>query len=139
MKVLLINPPNENEVTGYLPSFLTSQRGANPPLGLLYLAGYLEKYSQHEIKVIDCQVDQIGFAELEVKIAEYMPDIVGITALTMALLDVELTINTVKRVSKDIPVVLGGPHVHLYPEETIELEGVDYVVQGEGEEVFCTC
>jgi radical SAM superfamily enzyme YgiQ (UPF0313 family) len=30
-------------------------------------------------------------------------------------------------------VVLGGPHPHIYPEETAGLPGVDYVVIGEGE------
>ena len=136
MKVLLINPPNENEVTGSLPSFITSQRGFNPPLGLLYLAGYLQEYSEHDVKIIDCQVEEIGFEELEVKVLEYMPDVVGITVLTMALIDVQMTIGAIKRADDKITVVLGGPHVHLYPEETIELKGVDYVVQGEGEVVF---
>lgn len=137
MKVLLINPPNENEVTGYLPSFITTQRGANPPLGLLYLAGYLQEFSKHDVKIIDCQAEQIGFERLEVRVAECMPDIVGITTLTMALIDVQKTIAAIKKTSDKITVVLGGPHVHLYPEETIEFDGVDYVVQGEGEEVFC--
>lgn len=32
--------------------------------------------------------------------------------------------------------MLGGPHAHLFPEETIQLNGVDFVVLGEGERTF---
>jgi radical SAM superfamily enzyme YgiQ (UPF0313 family) len=39
-------------------------------------------------------------------------------------------------VDGDIRVVLGGPHVHLYPDETINIPGVDYLVLGEGEVAF---
>ena len=137
MKILLINPPNQNEITGCLPAFVTRQRGYNPPLGLLYLAGYLQQYNDHHVKIIDSQVEEIDFDQLKSKVSKYGPDVVGITALTMTLLDVMMTVRAVKETNKDIRIVLGGPHVHLYPQETIELDGVDYVVQGEGEKVFC--
>ena len=61
---------------------------------------------------------------------------VGITAMTLTLLDVIKTVGVVKRVDRGIEVVLGGPHVHLYPEETINMPGVDYLVLGEGEITF---
>jgi len=42
----------------------------------------------------------------------------------------------VKQVDNTIKVVLGGPHVNLFPNETIKIGSVDYLVLGEGEEVF---
>lgn len=136
MKVLLINPPNINEITGTLPSFVTGKRGHSPPLGLLYVAAYLQKHADHQVQVIDCQVEKLGYQGLDERIRRLDPDVVGITTLTMALIDVQHTIKTVKNISGEIVVVLGGPHAHLYPEETIGLDGVDYLVQGEGEEAF---
>ena len=56
--------------------------------------------------------------------------------MTMTLIDVIKTIQVIKRINNSIMIVLGGPHVHLFPEETINLEDVDYLVLGEGEETF---
>ena len=36
----------------------------------------------------------------------------------------------------DVPVVWGGIHPTLLPEQTLENENIDIVVQGEGEETF---
>tara|TARA_B100000315_G_scaffold60545_1_gene54919 strand:- start:2459 stop:3874 length:1416 start_codon:yes stop_codon:yes gene_type:complete len=136
MNILLINPPRENEIIGNNPSIIEEERGCNPPLGLLYVAGYLEKTSEHCISVIDAQVEKLDYHTLPSRIALFKPDIVGITAMTMTLIDVMKTVALVKKVDKSIKVVLGGPHVHLYPEETVKLENVDYLVLGEGEVAF---
>ena len=133
MDILLINPPAENEILGNNPVIIEEERGYNPPLGLLYLAGYLEKHTTHQVEIVDAQVEEMGYPELERVVASKRPDVVGITAMTFTLLDVIKTLEVVKRVDQGIRVVLGGPHVHLYPEETINIPGVDYLVLGEGE------
>lgn len=136
MKVLLINPPRENEIIGNNPSIIEEERGYNPPLGILYIAGYLEKHTNHDITVVDAQVEALDYNALARKIREVSPDVVGVTAMTLTLIDVVKTVNIVKGTDKDITVVLGGPHVHLFPEETINLKNIDYLVLGEGEETF---
>jgi anaerobic magnesium-protoporphyrin IX monomethyl ester cyclase len=136
LKILLINPPRENEIIGNNPSIIEEERGHNPPLGLLYVAAYAEKHSNYEIAVIDAQVEAFGYQALEERIRDEQPSVVGITAMTLTLLDVMKTVATVKRISPSIKVVLGGPHVHLFPEETMGLPGVDFLVMGEGEEAF---
>ncbi len=136
MKVLLINPPRENEIIGNNPSIIEEERGYNPPLGLLYIAGYLVKNSNHNITVIDSQVEKLNYNVLSSRINLIKPDVVGLTVMTMTLIDVIKTINIIKETNKHIKIILGGPHVHLFPEETINLEDVDYLVLGEGEETF---
>lgn len=136
MKVLLINPPRENEIIGNNPSIIEEERGFNPPLGLLYIAGYLEKHTKYDISVIDSQVEKLDYSTLESRIKAVNPNVVGLTAMTMTLIDVMKTINRVKKIDKNIKVVLGGPHVHLFPNETINLKNVDYLVLGEGENAF---
>ncbi len=79
MKVLLINPPRENEITGSLPFIVTEERGYSPPLGLLYLAGYLEKHTTHNVTIIDSQVEKLNYNSLASKISAVEPDIVGVT------------------------------------------------------------
>ena len=49
MKVLLINPPSENEIIGNNPPIIEEERGYNPTLGLLYIAGYLEKFTEYSV------------------------------------------------------------------------------------------
>jgi radical SAM superfamily enzyme YgiQ (UPF0313 family) len=136
MKVLLINPPRENEIIGNNPRIIEEERGFNPPLGLLYLAGYLEKYTEHNLTIIDAQVERLDYSALESRIASVSPDVVGLTAMTMTLIDVMKTIEIVKKISINTRIVLGGPHIHLFPEETINLKNVDSLVLGEGEEAF---
>lgn len=136
MKVLLINPPRENEIVGNNPPIIEEERGFNPPLGLLYLAGYLESYSQYDITIIDSQVEELDYNSLKSRILLVKPDVVGLTTMTMTLIDVTKTLEIVKEVNKNIKVILGGPHVHLFPEETINLKNIDYLVLGEGEEIF---
>ncbi|MEE9614776.1 MAG: cobalamin-dependent protein, partial [Thermodesulfobacteriota bacterium] len=136
MKVLLINPPRFNEIIGNNPAIIEEERGYNPPLGILYVAAYLEEHSAHDVTVIDSQVEELSYNELGERISSAGPDVVGITAMTMTLIDVMKTVALVKGISKDIRVVLGGPHVHIFPDETIRLDGVDYLILGEGERVF---
>jgi len=136
MKILLINPSSENEILGCNPEIIKSERGFDPPLGLLYLAGYIKKYSNYNLEIIDAQVERLNYSQLKERIKNINPDIVGITAMTFTLLDVLKTIKTTKEVCPKAKIVIGGPHVQIYPEETINLKNVDYVVMGEGEKIF---
>lgn len=136
MNILLINPPSENEIIGNNPTIIEEERGYNPPLGLLYIAAYLEKHTTHEVRVLDAQVERLSHDDIAVRVQDISPDVVGITAMTLTLLDVLKVVKTVKKVNDEIKVVLGGPHVHIFPEETVEYYGVDYLVLGEGEVTF---
>lgn len=136
MRVLLLNPPRENELLGNNPAIIDEERGYNPPLGLLYLAGYLEQFTDHRVEVLDAQVEELSYDALQAEIVRRQPDVVGLTAMTFTLLDVIKTARLVKTAKPATPVVLGGPHVHLYPEETLAIPEVDYLVLGEGEVAF---
>ncbi len=136
MKILLINPPRENEIIGNNPRIIEEERGFNPPLGLLHVAAYVENFTKHHIEVIDAQVEQLSYSELKDRIRSFSPDVVGMTAMTMTMVDVIKTAKIVKHINKHCPIVLGGAHVYLFPEETISLENIDYLVIGEGEIAF---
>ncbi len=136
MKVLLINPNNRRIVS---PSYMkTIQEGVGvfPPLGILYIAGYLLKKSSHRVKVLDALLEDMDIEALKKEVVEFSPDVVGISAITLNLLEVLLTAKAVKEVNPSIRVVVGGPHTSLYPHQTVSLEGVDYVIVGEGEIPF---
>lgn len=137
MNVLLINPPRINEIIGNNPVLIEEERGHNPPLGLLYIASYLEKNSKHDVQILDCQVEKLSYKDVGDRIAISKPDVVGITTMTLCLLDVIEAAKIVKERCPEAAVVLGGPHVNLFPEETINFKNIDYLVLGEGEITFC--
>ena len=133
MKILLINPPILNIIAGNLPEILEEENDILPPLGLMYLAGYLEKFTNHQVKILDCSVEKLNYQGLKNRIKQENPDVVGITTLTFTLIDVIKTIKIVKQINRNIKVILGGPHIHIYPEETMTIKEVDFCVLGEGE------
>jgi len=133
MKILLINPPLSRIIDSSLPKILLEKGDPMPPLGLMYLAGYLEKYTDYQIKILDCQIKKIDYNQLKNFVIQEKPDVVGITTTTFTLLDVIKTAEIVKKTNPEIKIILGGPHVHIYPEETIKIKEIDYCVLGEGE------
>jgi len=136
VKVLLIYPPSFHMITTNVPSEVEEASGVYPPLGLLYVAAYAEKHTSADIAVLDTQAEGLDYKQIEERISAFGPDVVGIQTMTFTLIDAIETARTVKRVSKDIHVCLGGPHVNIYPEETLEIPDVDSLVMGEGEMVF---
>ncbi len=136
VKVLLVNPPQINLVTNNIPSIVDEERGYNPPLGILYVAAYARENTRHEIGVIDAVVEELDYPALKMRLLRESPDVVGITATTFTLVDACETAKLVKEINGDILVVMGGPHPYIYPDETINLPGVDFLVLGEGEKAF---
>ena len=136
MKVLLINPPSENTIEAEVPSVVNEERGHNPFLGLMYIASALLKKTDSQVKIIDCAVEGLNHDGLRNEIKRFDPDIIGMTAMSFTLLDNLKAAEIAKQVNNDIKVIFGGPHPHIFPEETINLENVDLIVLGEGEETI---
>ncbi|MCX6113243.1 MAG: cobalamin-dependent protein, partial [Proteobacteria bacterium] len=136
MKILLINPPMHNIIKSNVPSIVDEESGYYPPLGLMYVAACAEKNTDSKIEILDTIVERMSYDQIGQEIERKKPDVVGIQALTFTLIDAILTAKMVKEIDDEIKVVMGGPHVNIYPYETISLEEVDYLVLGEGEISF---
>lgn len=135
MKILLINPPAINEKSG-IPKLFNTVRETYPPLGILYVASYLESRTKHRVAILDAQVEELDYWQIGERINNIDPDIIGITVMTCTILDVIEVMKIAKDINKNIKIVLGGIHVNLFPEETINLPMVDYLILGEGEKTF---
>ena len=136
MKVLLIRPPHHHMITTNVPKFVDAEVGMYPPLGLLYVAAGLKSWTDAEVALLDApalHLDQQGIAK---HIAHARPDIVGIQTMTFTLIDAIETVRTAKSACPSTHVCLGGPHVNLFPQETLSIEGVESLVLGEGERTF---
>ncbi len=132
MKVLLINPPGKT--SKYKKhSFL---RFTAPPLGLAYIAAYVEQYG-YDVKIIDAPPLELT-AEQVLKIAKrYNPDIIGIQSLTPNYYEAINVANLLKKEIQNALIVMGGPHPSLLPNETFsDSPAVDMIVRGEGKITF---
>ncbi|MCX7591620.1 MAG: B12-binding domain-containing radical SAM protein, partial [Kiritimatiellae bacterium] len=133
MKLCLIAPPTTHMIRTNVPEVVDEVTGCYPPLGLLYVAAAVEESGRHEVCVIDCVAEGLSGSPLAERIATCKPDVVGIQAITFTIIDAYNTARLVKQTLTGVPVVMGGPHVNLYPEETLSLPEVDYLLLGEGE------
>ncbi|MEM5806788.1 MAG: radical SAM protein [Candidatus Aenigmatarchaeota archaeon] len=97
----------------------------------VYIASYLLKNTNHQVKVLDAQ--NLNYEDIRKEVQKIMPDLVGITTTSFTLPDAILTAKIVKSINDDIHVNLGGPHMQIYPIETVQLPDIDSVVIGDGE------
>lgn len=142
MKILLLNPPNENTVPeapddtgkGYLEA---DDYGHFPPLGALYVLSYAEqKYPNHQYFFIDSVGEKLNYEKLYQRINEIKPDVVGITSFTISLTDVVLSAKLVRKIVPNSHICLGGHHPTAFSYEATQLPEFDTIVVGEGEYSF---
>ena len=74
--------------------------------------------------------------EVEAVVRQQSPDIVGISVMTPKYGSALNVSRLVKYFDPNIPVVWGGVHPTISPDETVENKDVDVVVRGEGEYTF---
>jgi radical SAM superfamily enzyme YgiQ (UPF0313 family) len=124
MKTLLINPniPDYCDRIGRDQGF---------PLGLGYIAAVLEKH--HDVKVTDVWAEGLDNDGLRRIVSCMRPEIVGLTSATPAFQVAIEIAQTVKQVSKDIVVVIGGAHSNAMPAYPLKYGCFDISVYGEGE------
>lgn len=101
-----------------------------PPLGIAYVAANLKKHG-HEVFILDCIALELTGQETREFILNKKPDIVGITTMTVAFQGA----LEAARIAKGCgcKVVLGGPHLSIFPKETMHHDCVDYAIYGDGE------
>ena len=136
MRVALVIPPEIHSIESSVPKGLEAGKGTYPKLGILYVAAYLQRETGITPEVIDCPAEQLDYERLERRLRDAAPDLIGFTTLTFNLIDCWKSIKLAKRVLPGAKVCVGGQHVNLYPRETLGLEGVDFVIHGEGERSF---
>jgi len=111
-------------------------RSLTQPLGLMYLSSFIKsKSNKYEIKIFDNRFYD-NDEELIKVLHNYKPEIVGISCITQEANNAHKIASYVKRMGRHIPVVAGGPHPTQFFEDVLKDVNIDYVVRGEGEEVF---
>lgn len=117
MKVALIQPPDNSDY---------------PPLSIAYLSAYLEEKG-HKVRLFDLQIPA-QHRSWQKDIAQFNPGVVGVTAMTPAVVKAGKIGAACKEILPNAFLVLGGYHLSFLPDETMRQYTVyDAGVIGEGE------
>ncbi|MEX2726258.1 MAG: radical SAM protein [Candidatus Sigynarchaeum springense] len=135
--ILFIYPPITNETSRGLESNLISGSTISPEISFLYLETYLRsKIPGIEIAYLDFRIEDMNDAEntLSNVLNEGMFGYVGITCYSCHYLTSIAIARIVKKINKDIVIIIGGFHPTTCPDDfTFPGSPIDYVVRGEGE------
>ena len=151
MKILLIQAPwygFQNIISGRLY------------LGLAYLAAVLDKEG-HQVQIFNGETffkniinqrekvvineedylknfnsDHQVYKEIMKAVQDYKPDIVGISFMTANSASGYYLAEMLKSYNPKLPVIAGGTHPTLLPEEPLKKAPFDFVIRGEGEETI---
>lgn len=132
MKILLIRHHDTSNINTRLPDSINKAQGVYPPLGIAYIASYLEKYN-YEVSILDSKALNLTTTETKDRIMKEKPDVVGITSMTPNVKGALEAAKLVKEVSNDIITVIGGPQISAFPKETLSFDFIDFGIYGEGE------
>jgi len=94
----------------------------SPPLGIAYIASYIEKYLDNSFEIsIETDVNNL---------LKNKPDIVGINAYTETF---KQAISTAEKIKKEanIPIILGGIHISSLPNNLKECFDIGIIGDGE--------
>ena len=131
LRVLLVRYHDSGNVNTRLPESLNRRQGWLPPLGIAHLASALE-LDGHVVRILDAPAQNLTARDCRAIMAEFRPDLVGITAMTPTFAGALEAAGLARSVGAK--VIIGGVHTAIFPAETLASTDVDFVAMGEAEE-----
>jgi radical SAM superfamily enzyme YgiQ (UPF0313 family) len=108
---------------------------ATPPLGVAYIASYIRKFGNHEVKIHDDLLLRSSDPGLTKTVKDFSPEVVGISGqATPSVYDVYHAARVIKRAAPDALIVAGGAHVTFEDRQVLsDCPEINVIVRGEGE------
>jgi anaerobic magnesium-protoporphyrin IX monomethyl ester cyclase len=108
-------------------------------LGLTLLASILME-AGHQVRIIDYaflrHISQLIYVpSIEKVIKDFQPDVIGLSVFTYLWDDCEKLIERISRCSS-APIILGGTHFTIFPEDFSSDPRISYIVRGEAESII---
>lgn len=124
-----------NILLANMPIQFNLKENLEPPLGIVYIAGVLEKNGKN-VYLKDFEVEEFSEPILEKIINKHNIDLVGISFRTASYGTAKQFANLVKKINRNLKIVIGGHHATAFPESTLVDMKCDIAVRGEGEYTF---
>ena len=129
--ILLSRPPTGSNA---LQGGSDADPHPQPPLGLAYLAGVLEKLPDVTVlDILDGNFSQDYVKDVVDTVKKYKPDLVGFSAFTPFANPALKAVAAVKEIDSSILTILGGPHAVLANVTMKKCSALDVIVYDEGE------
>ena len=109
--------------------------GIFPSLALASLAAWVRQ-NGFDVDLIDLHVENIYPKDAAGRVRDYDPHIVALTAKTLGWPAVIEIAQMVREAAPNAVVVVGGPQLSIYPEESLSWDCFDIAVVGDGEETL---
>src|SRR5260370_32031753 len=119
---------NSKKIVFFFPAFSSTE--ATAPLGILAVSGPLLR-AGYEVRIIDSTITP----NFQKRVVEEMRDALclGVSLVTGPMIRETVQVaRAVKAIYPDKPVILGGWHPSLLPDQTLFADCVDIVVKGQG-------
>ena len=125
LKILLIKPDVGEVSVGF------TSLARVPPLDLLMVAASAEG---HEIQILDLRLeeDEVLLSQLN----DFDPHVVGVTAYSAEAESTKDICRQIRQARPDMPIVQGGYHAAMAPEDAMDESAVDFLVMGEAETIL---
>lgn len=108
------------------------------PWGALALGSYLTNVKKRDIYLLDANALSRHKVKEELHRFLKKTKLVGISCLTTDVHYVKKLIDYIKENYPDTPIIVGGPHAILEPEQTCRYKNIDFVAYGNGEQTMDT-
>lgn len=106
------------------------------PLSLIYAATDSVKQG-FEVKILDLRLHPDGWRDMVDDCLRQGCSLVGLSVMTGHPIATSLEISRYIKAHYNIPIVWGGPHPTILPEQTLENENIDYVIRDWGSKSLC--
>src|SRR5215510_2024268 len=120
------------KVVFFFPAF--SSQEATAPLGILAVATPLLR-AGYEVKIIDSTITPNFQKRVLNELSDALCLAVSLVTGPMIRETVQIA-RAAKQLYPDLPVVLGGWHPSLLPDQTLAADCIDMICIGQGEEAF---
>jgi anaerobic magnesium-protoporphyrin IX monomethyl ester cyclase len=120
------------KIVFFFPSFSSSE--ATAPLGILAVATPLIR-AGFEVVLIDSTITPDFKQRVMIEVKDAL--CLGVSLVTGPMIRETVEVaRAIKAWDPDFPIVLGGWHPSLLPQQTLEAPYLDYIVRGQGEDAF---
>lgn len=127
-KIVLVNFPSQD----FVNDDFEDNYGYNPSFSLITLGTWLDMHG-YEVELIDLFAEPMRKEDFLARVLKDELLFLGVSIHTENSNMSLSTIREIKKLKKDLTVVVGGAHASLCPEDMLSAEGVDFVSINEGE------